>query len=373
VKVFLDILTPKQCMLFSRLSERLEKEGHHVLKTTREYREVVQLLRLKGIDAKVVGRHGGGTLAGKLRASTERTIKLARLIEEWKPNVAVSFSSPEAARVAYGLGVPHVCVNDSPHAEAVARLTVPLSKRLLTPKVIPKKAWVKFGISADRIVQFNALDAWAWLRSFKPDEGVLKQLGLDRSKPILTFRTEETFAAYLLGKTSEKSLIIPIAERLLKASLDFQMVVIPRYEKQVLALREVLGENAVICDSVIDGPSLLSFTSIFVGAGGTMTIEAALLGVPVFSCYPDEPFLIERYLINKGLVVRVTNPEEAAKNVVKTFYNLEFVKAKQKERAQKLTKDFEDPIEVAVSTVKDVARTPAYHGSRDVSSILNDI
>jgi len=357
VKVFLDILTPKQCMLFSRLSERLEEEGHHVLKTTRKYREVVQLLRLKGIDAKVVGEHGGGSLAGKLRASAERTLKLAPLIKEWKPDVAVSFSSPEAARVAFGLGIPHVCVNDSPHAEAVARLTVPLSKRLLTPRVIPKKAWVKFGISADRIVQFNALDAWAWLRSLKPNEGILKQLGLDRSKPILTFRTEETFAAYLLGKTSEKPLIIPIIERLLKASRDFQMVVIPRYEEQVLALREVLGENAVICDSIIDGPSLLSFTSIFVGAGGTMTIEAALLGVPSFSCYPGKPFLIERYLINQGLITRETSPEQAAKKIVKTFDNLELVKAKQKEKAQKLTKNFEDPTEVIVSTIKDVART----------------
>jgi len=357
VKVFLDILTPKQCMLFSRLTERLEEEGHQVLKTTRKYREVVQLLRLKGIDAKIVGEHGGGSLAGKLRASAERTLKLTFLMEKWKPDVAVSFSSPEAARVAYGLGIPHVCVNDSPHAEAVARLTVPLSKRLLTPKVIPKKAWVKFGISADRIVQFNALDAWAWLRVLKPNEGVLKQLGLDRSKPILTFRTEETFAAYLLGKTSEKPLIIPIIERLLKASKDFQMVVIPRYEEQVSALREVLGENAVICDSTIDGPSLLSFTSIFVGAGGTMTIEAALLGVPTFSCYPDKPFLIERYLINKELIVRETSPEQAAEKIVKTFNNLELAKAKQKEKAQKLTKNFEDPIEVIASTVKNVART----------------
>jgi len=344
-------------MLFSRLSERLEEEEHQVLKTTRKYREVVQLLRLKGIDAKVVGEHGGGTSAGKLRASAERTLKLAPLIEEWKPDVAVSFSSPEAARVAYGLGIPHVCVNDSPHAEAVARLTVPLSKRLLTPKAIPKKAWVRFGISVERIVQFNSLDAWAWLRSLRPNEGVLKQLGLDRSKPILTFRTEETFAAYLLGKTSEKPLIIPIVERLLKASRDFQIVVVPRYQDQVLALREVLGENAVICDSIIDGPSLLSFTSIFVGAGGTMTIESALLGVPTFSCYPDKPFLIERYLINQGLITRETSPEKAAKKIVKTFDNLELVKAKQREKARKLTKNFEDPTEVIASTIKGVACT----------------
>jgi len=357
MRVWVDILTPKQCMLFSKLSARLEEDGHDVLRTTREYREVTQLLRLKGIDAKVVGRHGGGTQEGKLRASAERSLQLTSLIKEWEPDVAVSFSSPEATRVAFGLGVPHVCVNDSPHAEAVARLTVPLSKRLLTPKVIPKRAWVGVGISADRITQYNALDAWAWLRDLKPDESVLKRLGLDRSKPIITFRTEETLAAYLLGKTPKESLIVPMVERLHKPSRDFQLVVVPRYEGQARVLKEVLGKKAIICESVIDGPSLLSFTSIFVGAGGTMTIEAVLLGVPTFSCYPDKPFLIERYLINKGLIVRETSPEEAAKKIMKTFDNLELIKAKQREKARKLTKNFEDPTEVIASTVKDVART----------------
>ena len=353
--MFVDILTPKQCMLFSRLSKRLESEGHQVLKVTREYREVVRLLALKGIDAKVVGKHGGGTLAGKLRASAGRILKLASLVKEWNPDVAVSFSSPETARIAFGLGTPHVCLNDSPHAEAVARLTIPLSKKLLTPKVIPKRAWFSFGISADKIIQYNALDAWAWLRDFEPDEDVLKQLGLDRSKPIVTFRTEETFAAYLLGKTPKKPLVIPMIEKLLKASRDFQTVVIPRYEKQAVAFQEILGKRAIVCESIIDGPSLLFFSSIFVGAGGTMTAEAALLGVPTFSCYPDEPFLIEKYLINKGLIIRETDPEKAAKKIMRTLNSLESVRAAQEEKARRLTQTFEDPIEVIASTVEDVA------------------
>lgn len=82
-----------------------------------------------------------------------------------------------------------------------------------------------------------------------------------------------------------------------------------------------------------------------------MTIEAALLGVPAFSCYPDEPFLIERYLINRGLIVRENNPDEAAEKIVKTFNNLELARAKQREKARKLTKHFEDPTEAIVRTL----------------------
>ncbi len=344
-------------MLFSKLSERLEEEECKVLKTTRQYREVIQLLRLKGVKARVVGRHGGGSLHGKLEASIQRTLKLIPLVRKWMPDLAVSFSSPEASRVAFGLGIPHICINHSPHAEAVAKLTIPLSEKLLTPMVIPKKVWMRFGISGDRIVHYNALDAWAWLKGFKPNEKVLEKLGLDRSKPILTFRTEEALAAYLLGKAKERTMTLPIIEKLLERNPDLQIVLIPRYEEEIAELRKKLGDRIIVPESVVDGPSLLSFSSIFIGAGGTMTIEAALLGVPAFSCYPDKPFIIEEYLIRKGLISRGKNLEDLISKIVKTLRRLDSVRKRQREKAKNLTKSFEDPVDIIFNTIMEVAES----------------
>jgi predicted glycosyltransferase len=354
MKVFIDILTPKQCMLFGKLSQKLTKKGHEIFQSTREYREVVQLLRLKGTDAKVVGKHGGGNLFSKLRESAKRTLQLATAIKEWNPDVVVSFSSPEATRAAFGLGIPHVCINDSPHAEAVARLTIPLSKKLLTSKMIPIGAWTKFGISKDSIVQYDALDAWAWLKDFKPDEKILADLGLDETKPILTFRTEETFAAYLLHRAQKIPVVASTIQKLLQASEGVQVVVISRYEEQTDVLKNIFHKKAVICQTAVDAPSLLSFTSIFVGAGGTMTSEAALLGVPTFSCYPEESYLIEKYLLSKGLAIRETNPRKLVKRILETLDNLETVRKKQSERARRLTSTFEDPVDIMVKTIEGV-------------------
>ncbi|MCZ2856708.1 MAG: DUF354 domain-containing protein [Candidatus Bathyarchaeota archaeon] len=354
MKLFIDILTPKQCMLFGKLSEKLTKKGYEVFQSTREYREVVQLLRLKGIDAKVVGKHGGGNLFNKLKESAKRTLQLATAIKEWNPDVVVSFSSPEATRAAFGLGIPHVCINDSPHAEAVARLTIPLSKKLLTSKMIPIEAWTKFGISKDSIVQYDALDAWAWLKDFKPDEKILADLGLDETKPILTFRTEETFAAYLLHRAQKIPVVASTIQKLLQTSEDVQVVVIPRYEEQTDVLKNIFRKKVVICQTAVDAPSLLSFTSIFVGAGGTMTSEAALLGVPTFSCYPEESYLIEKYLLSKGLAIRETNPRKLVKRILETLDNLETARKKQSEKARRLTSTFEDPVDVMVKTIEGV-------------------
>jgi len=50
---------------------------------------------------------------------------------------------------------------------------------------------------------------------------------------------------------------------------------------------------------------------LFIGAGGTMTREAAVLGIPTISIYQDELLDVDKYLIKKGLMVhkRDLSPE----------------------------------------------------------------
>jgi predicted glycosyltransferase len=355
MKVFIDILTPKQCMLFAKLSERFRRDGHQVTKVTREYREVNQLLKIKGITAQVLGKHGGGNLQDKLKASAQRTLELTSFVAELQPDVAVSFASPETSRVAFGLRIPHVCLNDSPHSEAVARLTVPLVTLLVTPKFIPKSAWTRFGIKSDKIVQYNAIDPWIWLKDFKPNGKILKQLGLETSKPIVVFRAEESFASYLLGSAPKIPAWTLLLESLLKSSSSFQAVIIPRYDTQIAHLTERFENRATICKSAIDAPSLLAHSSVFVGAGGTMTAEAALLGVPTFSCYPGKSFLIEKYLVKRRLVAREADWRKAKVKILKILGNIDNARKVQLARAKELTDSFEDPIDVIMRTVERVS------------------
>ena len=349
MKIIIDILTPKQCMLFQKLSERLEREGHDVFMFTRRYREVNQLLDKRGMNATVIGKHGGKDLRDKLVASAERILKFTPFFKEINPDISLSFASPELARVSYGLGVPHLCISDSPHAVAVSRLTIPLSSRLFTPAAIPKEAWTKYGISAGDITQYNSLDPWAWLHDFKPDESIIDELGLDITKPVITVRVPESYAAYLWNSDSKESSIIWFMNNLKKLQSDLQIVVLPRYEEQINKLRDASVEDVIICDSVVDGASLLYYTDVFVGAGGTMSAEAVLLGVPTFSSYPGDPYLIEQYLIKRGLVVRENNYENLFEMITSLLDDLACEREKQAKKTKELVRDFEDPIDVIVN------------------------
>src|SRR5216683_1119967 len=350
--VWIDVLTPKHALFFEPLYRDLVQDGHELLLTTRTYREAVEALRLKQLRFRIVGEHGGGSRYGKLLASGRRVVKLAQLIEGWRPDTAVSFSSPEAARVAFGLGVPHVAVNDSPHSWLVARLSIPLSRYVCSPWIIPRKVWLSFGAWPDGIAPYKALDAAAWLKRYKPNPAVLRQLSLKKNRPIIVLRTEESFASYLEGKASDSAPVIgPVAEEILKLKLDAQIVISTRYGRQAPVLRQKFRDRVRVVDHIIDATSLLYYSTIFIGSGGTMTVEAALLGRPAISNFPGEKPLYIKYLERKRLVETIQSPREIALRVARTVASEE-QREKQEKRGTKLLRQMEDPIKVISGVVR---------------------
>ena len=69
-------------------------------------------------------------------------------VEEFGPEIAVRFYSPEAARISFGLGIRHVAFTDTPYAHAILKLTLPLVQKLLTPYVTPKTSNPKVNLHA---------------------------------------------------------------------------------------------------------------------------------------------------------------------------------------------------------------------------------
>jgi hypothetical protein len=356
MKIWIDILTPKQVLFLGALATRLQKAGHEIFLTTRRYREVNQLLETKGYKAKLVGEHGGASIFSKLTASALRVAFLAKHVRQVKPSLAVSFSSVEASRVAFGLSIPHYCVSDSPHAVAVSKLSVPLSKRLFTPWIIPKDVWTRFGISNERIITYRAIDPVVWIRGFRPNERVLKELNLKKDNPIVTVRPEETYAAYMLQENvGQRSVTEDVVQNLLKFGKDLQIVIVGRYDKEFVNKWRRFGRQVRVTKSIIDGPSLVAHSSLFIGAGGTMTAEAALLGVPTVSIYPGQPTFIEEYLIKIGLIHRSLNPRRLTSASIKMMSDVNFLR-KHRAMSKRFLRSMEDPIAKIVSSLERLER-----------------
>ena len=353
MKAWLDILTPKQANFLGELQRRLELGGVKTFLTTRAYREVNELLQIRGMKATQVGRHGGQELRDKLIESSNRVSALAKIVAEQDIDEAISFSSPEAARVAFGLKIPHYCVSDSPHAEAVSRLTIPLSVKLFTPWVIPVAAWTRYGIKPRDLVRYRALDPVAWLPQHKANSKILESLKLDLSKPIVLVRTPEEYASYLSDRneTIASKVSDTIAKLLDVNGATSQIVILPRYDQQGERFIKRFGNRVIVPEHLVDAISLMRVSSVFLGGGGTMTAEAALLGVPVISYYPGEPTFVEKFLINYGLVERILDPGRIAQRIHAICGSQEFREFYQR-KSGRLLRGMEDPIRVIAQKLK---------------------
>ena len=353
-RVWVDILTPKQARFFQPLIEQLEMKHYEILATTRDYDQVTQMLDLLGVSANIIGKHGGGTLKGKLIADTKRIIDLTNLVSEYNPNIAISFVSPTALRVAFGLAIPSICVSDSPHAEAVSKLTLPLTTLLFTPDLIPSSAWSKYSISPNKIRQYHALDPIVWLRNFEPSPEILQDLNLDPKKPILTARIEEAFASYLLKKADDnRPRLLEVLKAIQANYPDLQIVALPRYGGQAKALADTFGDKICVPSRVIDGTSLISYSTLFIGAGGTMTAEAVILGIPSISFFHGL-LHVEDYMVKRGLLRRASNSTDAIGIAFDILSNPEQAKSEAQSSAKKFREEMDDPIKILVEGIEEL-------------------
>ena len=341
MKIWIDILTPKQLLFSEPIVERLGKK-HNILCTSRKYEEVSKLAKIRHFDLVFVGKHGGGNKKNKLKASIERIDKLSKKIQKFEPEVVISFGSPEAARISFGLGIKHIMFCDSPHANAVMQLTLPLIQKLLIPYVISKKEFSKYGINEKDIVQYKAIDAVVTMQR-EINEKIVSPFKNNNKKNIL-IRIEEEEASY----TSKSNKIIPIIQKIVNDFKGENIVVLGRYTKQIVNLQKVIDSKVKIVKMSFDGKYLLNNTDIFIGSGGTMTAESALMGIPTIS-YNAVPNIVENFLVKKHLVKRESNPSKISNHIKKIF---ELNNNQEQKRAKKIVKEMEDPIEKLIKIIK---------------------
>jgi hypothetical protein len=314
-------------------------KNHKILCTSRNYREVVELSKIKKVNITLIGKHGGSTKGGKLHSSIQRMSCLLDDITKFSPDLTVSFCSPEAARISYGMGIKHVAFSDSPHAEAVMRLSVPLVQKLLIPWVIPKNEFVKYGISKKDIIHYKSIDAAVIVK----EKSIIKNMNVDRTKKTIVIRPEESEAAYILKKTESDNIIHEVS----KEFKSYNIIVLARYVSQKNRLEKKFGKKIIIMDKVVDGKALLNKTDLFIGSGGTMTAESALMGIPTIS-YHAVPNHIEKYLVRIGLVKREINSEKISTLIKKMLDNTKV----NREKAKAILSSMEDPYLKLVEVIK---------------------
>jgi uncharacterized protein len=346
-KVWVDVLTPKQVLLFAPVVRELRDAGCDVMATSRRYREVEPLAERASLNLIYVGERGAKGPEEQLLAATKRQAELIPIVKKFQPNVAVSVASAVCARISFGLRVKHMAVNDSPHSQVAGRLSLPLTYRLLCPWVIPYEAWAPFGLQRRQVAKYRALDAAVWLKR-KPIGGPVPKL--DRGRKTITVRVQESDAPYLAE--ADTSWTDAVLGSLSEAFQGLNLVALCRYDYQVEDVRRKFGSKWVVPDEVVDGQGLLAATDLFVGMGGTMSAEAALMGVPTISAFQGSLFT-DDYLKSVGLLAKVRSPQTLLSRA-RRYLEGSF-KSKHSAWAKKILDSMEDPVPKIAGNAKKIA------------------
>jgi len=304
VKVWVDMTASAHVLVFRPLIQLLRARGDEVEITARDYAQTLQLLELHGLEATVIGRHGGRSRTGKARSLFSRLHALRTWARPRGFDLALAHGSHELTVSARRLGIPSGTTHDYEFATVQHQLGMRAATRVVVPESIPPERLERFGVRPPKLQRYPGLKEEYYLSDFDPDPRVLELLGVDRSRILVVLRPPPDVSLY----HRHSNPLFPQTLDFLGAHPEVQAVVLPRTEEQREFVRELDLPSMVVPDRAVDAQSLIALADVVVSAGGTMNREAAALGVPVYTTYGGRLGGVDEQLIREGRLKPLTDP-----------------------------------------------------------------
>ncbi len=309
-RLWIDLANSPHVPFFRALVPEFRARGHEVVVTAREFAQTVELARNAGLDAVVLGGHGGRGLAGKAENLFGRTWALARWARGRGITLAVSHNSYAQIVAARLLGIKAVTLMDYEHQPA-NHLAFRLAARVLVPRAFPAAALRRFGADTHKVRRYAGTKEDVYLADFTPAPDFsarLDELGINAANILVVVRPPARDALY---HRFENELFDELLSRL-QARPDVQLIMLARGPAQ----RELYGPRAsaqfILPRAALDGANLIAAADLVISAGGTMNREAAALGVPAATIYAGRWAAVDEELVHEGRLLRICTRAELA-------------------------------------------------------------
>jgi predicted glycosyltransferase len=267
-----------------------------VIITCRPLANTIDLLDLHGLRYEVVGVHYGGNLKMKLLGFPVRVWQLWRYLKGKRVDVAISQSSFHSPVVARLLGVRSIYMNDNEHAMGNIPAFV-CASRIMVPEFLSDDKLRKQWASPRKVVHYPGVKEGIYLWELDEQLPRKRRTETARERPTIYIRPEPWTAQYYKGSRNFlDELILGIKDKT-------RVIVLPRGKAQGVHYREQQFAGVEVVDTALDIAGIAPDCDLFVGAGGTMTREMAVLGIPTISVYQDELLDVDRYLLQEEAFV----------------------------------------------------------------------
>ena len=186
-------------------------------------------------------------------------------MREFKPDLVIGRAVPHLAHVSAIFRIPFIIFEDTELAGAIHKITIPFASTIVTPSSY-------MGDFGEKHVRYNGYDELSYLHPnyFTPDPKIFKNLGLEVGDPfiILRFISWNAYHDKNLKGLSDYSRLISDLEPFGKVFVSSEGDLEPSLEKYRLQINPEKMH------------SILYYAQMYIGEGGTMAVEAAILGTP---------------------------------------------------------------------------------------------
>ena len=299
MRIWIDMSNSPHPLLFAPVARRLERDGAEVLITARDHAQTVELTLERWPDAEVLGKASPPSRAAKGVAIGGRVLACARFARRNKVDVALSHNSYAQLAAARAIRLPAVTAMDYEHQPA-NHVAFRAARKILLPEFLPQELVARQGAKAAKVIRYRGFKEELYLADTDFDAAILERLGIERRPGIavVVARSAPAGAAY----HPDENPLFAEGLRVLSRQEHVRCVVLARHDHQRAEIESMNLPRIQIPASAIDSRSLLRSSDLFVGAGGTMTREAALLGVPTLSMFAGQPAALDAELERTGRI-----------------------------------------------------------------------
>ena len=266
MKFLFDLQHPAHLHFFRPVTAKLKAEGHQVLITGRDKDILVPLAAGYGIDIDVFGTARQGIFnLGK--EWIYRQWRLNKIIREFKPDMMMAIAGTFISLLGKLKHIPTYIFYDTELAAISNLLAYPFATCIYVPRCYRKKIrW--------QHARYNGYHEIAYLHPnyFKPDDSVLKEVGIEPGEIFTLMRFVGWGAGHDIGRSG---LTTPNKIRAVQELSAYGRVFITSEGTLPIEL-----DSYRLRLEVTKIHSLMAHAALIFGESATMASEAAVLGVP---------------------------------------------------------------------------------------------
>jgi predicted glycosyltransferase len=313
MKVWFDADNAPHVLVIKPIAEELSRQGHEVFVTARNRASTCDLLDMYGLAYTTVGGRYPRGIFGKIAGTLGRAMKLAAVCRKEHSDVSFGHGSRALPLASWLIGVPSVTMYDYEWVNPA--IFNRFCRKILLPEVIDDERCHEAGIRLDKVIRFPGFKENLYLDGIEPDPSIGEELGLKPDNMHVLIRPPATTAHY---HNPEAEVILAALLGRLLSRKDVQIVWIPRDPDPYSFANKKHHAEVIIPEKTFPGPQLILSCDLVIGGGGTMTREAAILGVPAISFFRGRAGSVDTSLkdMSRLLIIRDTRELDIALSTI---------------------------------------------------------